>query len=128
MAQKHTETGMPRRASQRIATLVVAVLCGLLLNGCDLGDFLADLLRFNSTASAQNEIRVETIVINTSKFTFTTDVQPDITIFDGTTRYDITASADLLFDASGITRLEAGDIMIERPGTSSSIITIIRKP
>lgn len=110
--------------------LLTAVLWGLALSGCDSGAFLADLFRINTDAEAQsdNETRVETVVIAPGAFAFTTDLPPDITIIDGTTRYDLNADTNLLFDAlPGVTSLEAGDTLIERPGSDASIVTIIRQ-
>ena len=113
-----------------LALLLVAGLWGLVLTGCDgAGDFLADLFRISNNAEAQdgNETRIETVVITPDEFVFTTDIAPNITIIDGTTRYDLKADTTLNFDNFGIRSLESGDILIERPGTNSSVVTLIRQ-
>ncbi|MGQ4808256.1 hypothetical protein NKDENANG_01634 [Candidatus Entotheonellaceae bacterium PAL068K] len=113
-----------------LALVLVVGLWGLVLTGCDdAGDVLADLFRFNDNAEAQdeNETRVETVVITPDEFVFTTDIAPDITIIDGTTRYDLRADTTLDFDNFGIRALESGDILIERPGINSSVVTLIRQ-
>lgn len=112
--------------------LVVAVLCGLLLSGCgDIGETLADLFHINGNGDAEaqdgddGEKIIQTFTIDSGTFELRADMMPDIMVVDGTTRYTLRSSATLDADPDPrIPQLEAGDIVIERPGSNS--VTVIR--
>ena len=117
--------------------IFVAALLGLTLSGCDT---LGDLFRINSDAQAQEETtrnRVKTCVIRTDSFRIQVEedanTTPTVTLSDGVTRYTMQSSGDVFFDVSseddcGVTKLEMGDQIIERPRQSGNetVITIIR--
>ena len=113
--------------------LVIAIGCGWLLGGCDFFDFAAELLRIDTNqAEAQQEIRIETVLIDPDSFLLLADQAPTIEVKDGATVYTLQSSGSLTFTPSGDTAqtlaLDPGDVVIERPGVSISALTISRVP
>lgn len=99
-----------------------------LLGGCDLFDTLADLLRLENEAVAQQERRIETIMIDAGTFLILTDSEPKVEVLDGTTRYtQFDDNTSLSYNVGGTPQtvdLDPEDTVIERPGLHA--ITIIR--
>ena len=111
-----------------VSTLILAVFCGMLLSGCsDWGDFLADILRINNNdAEAQDEgrSRIEIFDISPGSFILTSDVEPDIDVQDGFTRYTLNDDGTLDLGSRNVP-LELDDRVIERP--ASNTVTVIRR-
>ena len=108
-----------------LGTLVLAVFCGMMLSGCsDLGDFLADILRLNDDAEAQDQSRIQVIGI-TAGFILTSDVEPTIEITEGYTQYTLQDDGILSLGGGESLALDMGDRIIERP--ASNTVTVITR-
>lgn len=122
------------------ALLLLVIVCGLTLSGCDgVGDTLSDLFRTNGDAEAQiiAEQRVQTFMILTDSFRIEIDdgdANPTTTVQDGATQYTMASDGKVRFDISNDDTdvrsfdVQLDDIVIERPGTNGSTgtVTLIR--
>jgi hypothetical protein len=131
------------RVTQRLhiaSLLLITIFCGLTLSGCDdAGDTLWDLFSSNGGAEAQivAEQRVQTYIIVTDSFRIEIDdgdPNPTTSTQDGATQYTMASDGTVRFDISNDDTdvrsfdVEAGDIVIERPGTNGNAgtVTLIR--
>ncbi|GIX48903.1 MAG: hypothetical protein KatS3mg131_3114 [Candidatus Tectimicrobiota bacterium] len=121
----------PSSRRQRAGLALLALLGALALSGCDVLDLAAELLRIDTdTAQAQQEVRIETFVIDASSFLLLADSEPTLTVQDGATIYTMQSAGSVTFTPAGGSpqtfSLEAGDMVIERPG--SGTLTLRRVP
>jgi hypothetical protein len=109
-----------------VGTLILAVFCGMMLSGCsDLGDFLADILRINDNAEAQDEIRIRIFTIGPN-FELRSDTAPTVDLQDGFTKYTLNDDGFLTYTQGQPTiALDPGDEVIERP--ASGTVTVITR-
>jgi len=108
-----------------VGTLVLAVFCGMMLSGCsDLGDFLADILRINDDAEAQDRSRIQIFAINAGTFVLTSDLEPTIDLNEGYTQYTLQTDGILTLGGESLA-LDSGDRIIERP--ASNTVTVITR-
>lgn len=103
--------------------LLLVILGATLVGGCDgFYDFFSDALSLNDEANAQADLqwRVETFT-GVSSFLILSDVQPVITVHDGTTEY--TGMDGTLNLGNTNMQLQPDDRVIERP--TSGTVTLI---
>lgn len=117
---------------------MLAMLCGLMLSGCDnFWDTASDLLRIdggNAEAQTDTEQRVETYVIMTDTFSITvdddSDTSPSIVINDSATVFTMQSNGTVSFDTSSgrdtDLEVELDDVIILRPNGSTGTVTLIR--
>jgi hypothetical protein len=129
---------MQRRWPKMLSyTLILGVVLSssLSLSGCDVLDFLGDILRINkgNEARAQDEGLVETLLIRAGSFGLTTDtilqLDTHVVVQDQVTIYkDITGSMSFI-QSTGSSRefreILVDDIIIERPQLNQ--VTLIRR-
>lgn len=109
-----------------VGTLVLTVFCGMMLSGCgDLGDFLADILRLNDDAEAQDQSRIQIFAITPGSFVLTSDIEPTIELNEGYTQYTLQADGILTLGSGDSLALDVNDRIIERP--ASNTVTVITR-
>jgi len=122
-----------------ISAIFIAIVLGLTLSGCDIGDTLWNLIHTDGDAEAEtfanDAQRVRTFVITTASFIIETDndddPSPSATASDNATEYTMQSKGFVRFDEStgGTNRsfeVETGDRIIERPGASGTgTLTIV---
>ena len=139
-SDRHNGNAQPGKNQHRNTTvaLIIAVLLGLTLSGCDLGDTLWDLFSTDGDAEAQtfanDAQRVKTFVITTDTFIIETsnddDPTPTAVVQNNAMEYTMQSNGIVRFDESNgdnkNLEVETGDRIIERPGASGTgTLTII---
>ena len=121
----------------RLGVLFIAVLCGVMLGGCDFFDTLADLLRINGAdVEAQDkEDRIETLTISIDTFSIDVDNDDDPTpthtvqqggIIEFTMQSDGTVRFDSASDSRNREDLLMNDSVLLQATGSTAVMTIIR--